>query len=187
MALVLGVRPYNPTIPATLSRNSEPSQTPALAAGVCFPFDDGRADRWAGTPEQWRISPRRNQWAGLRRAGTRQLHWRPPRSWKRPRPRSSLNSHWWVGDIKRPCLPVVQVARSTCIPTSRGQQMPKPQLTAYSLSLPQYETASDGSLTNEVPMPRGKVLGTGEANVSRSALRTSRSGDCHEYAQMYQV
>jgi tRNA A-37 threonylcarbamoyl transferase component Bud32 len=30
-------------------------QTPALAAGLRFPFDDGRADRWTGTPDQWRV------------------------------------------------------------------------------------------------------------------------------------
>jgi hypothetical protein len=30
-------------------------QTPAQTARVRFPFDDGRADRWDGSPEQWRV------------------------------------------------------------------------------------------------------------------------------------
>jgi hypothetical protein len=30
-------------------------QTPVLAANLRFSFDDGRADRWDGSPEQWRV------------------------------------------------------------------------------------------------------------------------------------
>ena len=30
-------------------------QTPVLAANLRFNFDDGRADRWDGSPEQWRV------------------------------------------------------------------------------------------------------------------------------------
>jgi hypothetical protein len=30
-------------------------QTPMLAASLRFSFDDGRADRWDGPPEQWRV------------------------------------------------------------------------------------------------------------------------------------
>jgi hypothetical protein len=32
-------------------------QPPVLAANLDFRFDDGRADRWDGSPEQWRVVP----------------------------------------------------------------------------------------------------------------------------------